>query len=133
MSSKTASSQRRPLPDVYVPILNEMPNPAHELTLAQQEDVGPCPVFHPKHNSDGHKAICDKLLPIVRAVMLSEEHRCKTVREQVVQAVKQLDSDRFWGRNQLYSRSRAVIDTVILHYSDDVKASLTIFRHLNAS
>ena len=66
-----------------VPIL---PAPAEVPEAAAAAERVPTPTFIPKVNSDGHKAICTVLLPVLLCVLCEDQWRNRDSRAQVREA-----------------------------------------------
>lgn len=91
-------------------------------------EVADAPVLEilPVTDNEGHRHIVRTVLPVLRNVMLSDQHCRKPPRLQVDVALRELDSagQRFWGVHQIYAARKTVISIVTSHYYDSTRALL---------
>ncbi|CAE7311851.1 unnamed protein product [Symbiodinium sp. CCMP2456] len=84
----------------------------HDAGNAGKPESVPAPFFEPRCRTDGHRAVCEILLPVLLELMREPAWCAKVPREQVRQAAHRVDMSgrRFWGVHQLYSRKRTAED-----------------------
>ena len=78
----------------------------------------------PVVNNEGHRHIVKTVLPVLKNIMLQEEHCRKPPRQQGVEALLQLQSrgETFWGVHQIYAQRKTVVSIVTSHYYDSARA-----------
>jgi hypothetical protein len=80
----------------------------------------------PVVNNEGHTHIVKNVLPLLKHVMLQEEHCRKPPRQQVEAVLNQMQAagNHFWGKHQLYAHRKTVTSIVKSHYYDSTRALL---------
>ena len=110
-------------------ISDDEPEPVHEAgpnpESEAREDAPQEFKVTPKVANEGHRLICDLVLPILRQVMQEADWESRPPLLQARESLRRLSPDlRFWGSNLTFSRKYTVEDIIATRYHSDVRLSL---------